>query len=722
MALLMVSTAAPSAFAQARSNVERDANTEVQLVSRTETVRPGETATLGVRFSVDPGWHIYWRNPGEPGMPPELTEVRLPTGFELDGGFLWPLPRTYHTEMFDMKLTNFVYDGDLVLPFHVRVPADAAPGPIDIEVKLEWQACDPESCVPGEARLTLQLMVDPGEPRTDARWAGLFDRAFASMARPADDGMLSAHRLPNGDVLLQVSGLVGADDSIGEVFFFPIPEGVINPSAEQRVTRDGDTIRLVLQRDVIRAERRQAVEELEGVLVVAFEGERGREGIEFHIPVAARAPADAAVLDGEGADRRLLYYALMAMIGGMILNLMPCVFPILSIKIMGFVRQAGEDRAKIRNHGFMFGLGVLVSFWVLAGILIALISLAESGGGMAADSEGWGFQLQNPWFVMALTMLMVAVGLNLAGVYEIGYGMMNAAARAAGKVEGGGYAGSFFTGVLATIIATPCTAPFMGAAIGWALTATALEAMVVFTALGAGMALPYVLLSAYPAWLEKLPKPGPWMETFKQIMAFPILATAVWLIWVFGNLTKGTDGMLWMLASLLILSFGLWVYGRWATPVRTPKVRRIAIAAMVLTILVSLLPVRAAIQEEKGLEWISFDDRMVQQLREEGHTIFVDFTADWCLTCKVNLGTSINREEVRRLVDELGVKMVKADWTRRDSTILAVLERYGRRGVPLYVVYGPGLDDGHEILPNVLTPGIVTDAIKRAHGATVATQ
>ncbi len=336
----------------------------------------------------------------------------------------------------------------------------------------------------------------------------------------------------------------------------------------------------------------------------------------------------------EGADEQqdLATILVLALLGGMVLNLMPCVFPVLGIKIMGFVQQAGEDRATIRRHGLVFGAGVLVSLWILAAAILAI----RLGG----DQVGWGFQLQNPVFVLVMVVIMFVFGLNLAGLFEIGTSLIGAGQELQHKQ---GYAGSFFSGVLAVAIATPCTGPFMAAALTYALSAPVHASLLVFTALGVGLALPYVLLSFFPALIEKLPRPGPWMETFKQLMAFPMLAAAVWLLGVLAR-SLGAEGLQWILFGLVTLAFGLWIHGRFNVPARSRRTRHLARAATVLlTGCFVLLAARghkvAAATEDThtassgiqkfGLEWQPIDPVAVVQHRKKGRTVFIDFTADW---------------------------------------------------------------------------------------------
>ena len=401
---------------------------------------------------------------------------------------------------------------------------------------------------------------------------------------------------------------------------------------------------------------------------------------------------------------------LFAFLGGLILNLMPCVFPILSIKILGFVQQAGEEKQKIRNHGLIFGLGVLVSFWVLSGLLLLL----RAGG----EGLGWGFQLQSSGFIVFLVFLLFVLALNLLGVFEIGTSIIGVGGKISRK---SGYGGSFFSGVLATIVATPCTAPFMGAALAYALSQPPINSFMVFTSLALGMALPYILLSFFPALLKLLPKPGAWMESFKQFMAFPLFATIIWLLWVLG-LQSGTENIAKLLMGLLGAGIACWIFGKWGSYSRTPKTRTIAtFLALVFFIAGCWLAIPKVVEKplgenksegkisEWGLEWEPFSEEKVNELLAEGKPVFIDFTAAWCLTCQANKVVVFNSDEVIQRFKNKGIVPVKADWTNRNSEITMALAAYGRSGVPLYVVYN-GKGDSPKILPEVLKPSIVLNA------------
>ncbi|PSQ58881.1 MAG: thiol:disulfide interchange protein, partial [Bacteroidetes bacterium QH_10_64_19] len=404
---------------------------------------------------------------------------------------------------------------------------------------------------------------------------------------------------------------------------------------------------------------------------------------------------------------------------GLLLNLMPCVFPVLSVKILGFAEEAGDTRA-MQRHGALFGAGVLVSMWILAGGLLAL---------RAAGSQiGWGFQLQSPIFIALMTMLFFGIGLNLLGAFEVGTTLMNWGGRMQTAASGGGNASAFLTGVLATVVATPCTAPFMGAALGVALTLSTAGALLIFTALGVGMATPYVVLSMTPALLDRLPEPGAWMETLKQAFSFPMFATAIWLVWVFGRQTSN-GGVAFLLVGLLLLGMAAWIVHRWSAPQlsRTAMwvTRGLAGAALVGGIAIAVVGAGSAPVEDASAAssettassteqtWQSYSPDTIESLRAEGRPVFVDFTAAWCLTCQVNKRRVLTTEAVQKAFDEKNVALVRADWTNRDPEITKALESHGRSGVPVYVFYdGDGSEP--ELLPEVLTEDIILSTLDGA--------
>ncbi len=417
-------------------------------------------------------------------------------------------------------------------------------------------------------------------------------------------------------------------------------------------------------------------------------------------------PVAAAAESSLGLAVALLF----AFLGGMILNLMPCVLPVLSLKIMGMVKQAGEAPRERLKHGALFTLGVVASFWVLAGIMLLL----QAGG----EQLGWGFQLQSPSFVIVLSVFLFLFGLSMFGVFEIGTSLTGVGQGVAG---GSSYTSSLISGVLATTVATPCTAPFMGSALGFTLGAPAYVAFLVFTFVGLGMAAPYLLLTTIPALLKFIPKPGAWMESMKQFMGFLLMATVLWLIWVL-SLQTGADGVVILLAALLLVALGGWIFGRWGNIAKEQPTRRIAQAIALVAVagglFFSLTNIKAKEQETAGvhkqgsIEWLAYTPELVEGLKAEGRTVFLDFTAAWCLSCQVNEKVAFSSEEVQNEFARRGIATVRADWTNHDETITRALAAFGRNSVPLYVLYAPGKDP--VLLPEIITPGIVLEALRNS--------
>ncbi|MBL9088697.1 MAG: thioredoxin family protein [Planctomycetia bacterium] len=429
-------------------------------------------------------------------------------------------------------------------------------------------------------------------------------------------------------------------------------------------------------------------------------------------PAAAPAPVHAPEGDRPSLPRALL----LALLGGLLLNVMPCVLPVLSVKALGFVEQVGERPGHVRAHGLVFAAGVIVAFWAIVAIVLALRQ--------AGQAVGWGFQFQNPVVVGACTLLVLGMSLNLIGLFEVGAGVAAAAGQAESRLRRGTWTGSFASGLLATVIATPCTAPFMGVAVGYAMAAPPFEAFAVFTALGAGMALPFVALLWSPALLARVPRPGPWMETFRQVLSFPLFATAIWLGWVFGRLV-GVSGLTWLMYGALAIALAAWAFGRFGGGHHRPALRwvfgrALPAAAVVAAVVLMVAGARKdpAAEHAPPEGWIAWTPTVVDELRAEGRPVFLDFTADWCLTCKVNDATILSTETVEGTIRRLGYAKVVADWTRQDEAILTALKSFGRDSVPLYVVYPADRSRPPEVLPTAITPGMVADALER--GATTA--
>lgn len=671
----------------------RDRHVEAELIAEVTAIEPGKEFWAGLRLRMDERWHTYWRNPGDAGM---ATEIKwdLPEGFQA-GEIQWPHPQLIPTP----PLVSYGYEGETMLLVPIKVPSELTARAVTLRARVNWLMCK-EICIPGSADLALEIPIGPALP--DSRVATGFATARAALPRPAEGWHFRAE--PAGaDVLLHIEG-TGA---LNAVRFFPYEEGYLNNAADQPFLREGAgwTLRL---------SRAESVEgwpsRLRGVLVAepAWSSDPSHRATEIDVEIAGAAVASSVTRPALGFGVALLF----AFIGGMILNLMPCVFPVLSIKLMGLIQQAGESRARMLAHGLVFAAGVLISFWLLAGALIAL----RAGGA----EIGWGFQLQSPRVVMALASLFFALGLSLFGLLEFGLSLTGAGHH---LQQQGGFAGSFFSGLLATIVATPCTAPFMGAALGYALTLEPLQALSIFTALGAGMALPYVALTAMPGLLRRLPKPGPWMESLKEAMGFLMMATVIWLLWVL-SLQADAAALIRMAGLFLAIGFSMWIAGRWGAlhrpkPVRlAARVLAVLIAGAALIAAIGPTPGRAASAGETSLHgavvrWEPFTPERVAELRSEGKPVFIDFTAAWCLTCQVNKRVALRRTEVEAKFAELGVATLVADWTDRNETIARALAEFGRSGVPFYVYYPPGKDSAPVILPEVLTPAVVLRALER---------
>jgi thiol:disulfide interchange protein DsbD len=412
-------------------------------------------------------------------------------------------------------------------------------------------------------------------------------------------------------------------------------------------------------------------------------------------------------------DIGFVWALILAFAGGMILNLMPCVLPVVSFKVLSFVKMAGQSRITTLKHGLAFFWGIMISFWVLAGLLLILQAYGKS--------VGWGFQLQEPIFVSVLAALLFVFGLSLFGVFELGASLASwAGQKQAGSRTQEPLLASFLSGVLATVVATPCTGPFLGTAVGFAATLPPIWSMMIFTSLGLGMAFPYLVLSAFPALLKWMPRPGPWMETFKQLMGFLMVATVLWLLWVFAGQTD-TLALFILLLGFFVLSIGAWIYGRWGSPVKSKRSRLVsyvlvlicvALAGQMMVTASSLTAADPQASHQTGGGWETFSSERLQELRLKGVPVFIDFTAKWCLICQAN-HLVLSTNEVEQKMEQLGVVRMKADWTRNDPEITTVLRKFGRNGVPLYLLYGTDPESAPEVLPQLLTPEVVKSYLEK---------
>ena len=792
----------------ARTGVLRVGTLEAELIADRVGVQPGGRIELGVRLRHDPAWHTYWRNSGDSGLP-TTVEPSGPAGSTF-GALRWPAPK----RIWIGPLANYGYEGEVVLPFTASLPDGLGGSSARFEAKVAWLVCK-EVCVPGEARLALEL---PVIAKTGPQAALSHDaRHFKDMAQrtpdPASPLSVRAFSQP-GTVSLVFETPPGLQ-TISSATYFPYAPGLISPPAPQALMRTerGWRIDLVtsgesashgatadgaldglLWADGRAVELRSLAASGEppaatpvsvadradqsgttataanaakpGGLLAAAGLQQGTSGRAPSLastpsanlgasPIGAAEPVQGAVpgaVTDPASDAPLFLALGLGLLGGLILNLMPCVFPVIGLKVMGFASSgAGSPAARrqMKAAALAFAAGIVLSFWLLGGLMLAL----RAAGG----AVGWGFQLQSPAFVAAMALLFVAVGLNFSGVFELGLGLTrlggagttrridavagesvpgDSAPGETGHVGGGSLAGSFGSGCLAVLVATPCTAPFMGSALGFTLSQPALEAMAVFTAIAVGMGLPYLLLGWFPAWVARLPRPGKWMQTLRELLAFPMYASAAWLAWVLAQ-QAGADALLRLLIAAVLVGLAAWAWGRYATPAADRMPTAVGIAAASLATALMLLwalgeegappaarPAQALDSSSgssgltSGLSpapadkpWQAWSEQRVLDALAQGHPVFVDFTAAWCVTCQANKQLALERQPVIDAFARGKVVTLRADWTQRDPAIAAALARHGRNGVPLYLVYHPG-SAKPAVLPELLTAAIVIDALR----------
>lgn len=692
----------------------KSVHSEWELIAENDGFAAGETQTIGIHINLDSHWHLYWENAGDSGYG-VTVEWTLPEGF-IAGDLQLPAPEWL--EMF--QLVSYIYKDEVILLVDITAPDNLEAGKvIELGAYVDFLACD-ESCIPGDAELTLATKtVERSSPSSSQ---SVIQKARASLPKVIEGWKTAV--VDNGESFaLTLVASEGVSLNNASLTYFSA-DGWAATSGPRVSVGEGRVFTMLLPKSENVPE--ENTDRFRGVLV--SDDKDLFHAYEIDVPFSTNEDVAGLVesVGGQIANTdlastnndfnpfegvTLLSAVFYAAIGGLILNLMPCVFPVISIKILGFVQQAGEDKSKIKKHGLVFALGVLVSFWVLSGLLLGLIA--------AGEQIGWGFQLQSPLFIAGLTSIIFILGLNLSGLFEMGESLVGVGSDLQAK---SGYSGSFFSGVLATVVATPCTAPFMGNALAYALTIPAASAMLIFTSLALGMALPYILLSFFPVLLKYLPRPGAWMETFKKALAFLLYATAAWLAWVFGS-QVGVNGMAGLIFGLVIVAMGVWIWGAWGNLVKPKKTRIIAgiVAALVLGVggymqwvAAQQLPPEASYASEgtphdnSKIAWQKWSPEKVEQLVSEGKTVYVDFTANWCLTCQVNKKVAFSDKDVIAYFNDNNIVPLKGDWTRRDAIIKAELQKFGRTGVPTNIIYRPGRVN--TLLPEVLTPGVVLNA------------
>lgn len=694
LALLLVLLAGP-AFAQA---VVQTDNVRSELVSEVATVKPGEPFWVGLRQTLRPKWHTYWKNPGESGLPTEIA-WKLPEGAKADP-IVWPAPTR-----FDIGgVINYGFKDEAVLLVRITPPANLT-GPLTLAAEANWLVCE-DVCIPEEGKF--ELVLPSGAATTPAPPATLTLFEQARRALPTQSPWSARYGVSkSGDPTLLVEAKGLKADAVSDIYFFPAEWGPVATMAKQDATVTAEGIRIPLKK----GDAKTAMPaELAGTLVLTEKTADGSVKQAFDLSAkldpAFVPTATASLANAVGAEEISLAQALLfALLGGLILNLMPCVFPVLAMKAAAFARLAGHEQSAMRRDGLAYTAGVLISFAAMAGVVIAIRS--------AAGEVNWGFQFQSPVFSLLIAYLFFVVGLNLSGVFEVGGRL---AGVGQGLVSRGGTTGAFFTGVLAVIVATPCTAPFMAAALGFALSQPAPATVAVLLAMGLGLALPYLALSMTPALQRLMPRPGAWMDRLRQFLAFPMYASAVWMIWVLTQQT-GADGVLYALGGMILIAFAIWLLRIGSGASAGTWMRRGLAAAAVLLAFAATLklddsPATAASASGGPNAGVNFDGwerfsraRMAEAVAA-GKPVFVDFTAAWCITCLVNERVALEVPAVRKAFEQAGVVKLKGDWTNRDAEITGVLKELGRAGVPLYLFWAPGADRP-KILPQVLTESLI---------------
>ena len=694
-----------------------------EIVSLAPSVSPGGSVDVGLVIALEEKWHVYWKNAGDSGEPPSIKWA-LPEGVTA-GPLQFPVP----TRLPLGPLMDFGYEDNTAFPVKISVASSVKPGPIHLDAKVEWLVCR-EVCIPGKAHLGIDLTVAPNAPA--GKELGALGAAIKSLPQPLQDNW--KFTVQGGKSTLALTLLSDEKVDAKDVGFYPEATDLIVNAADQAYVKQpgGFTLCLTRAEDPDHAGSYPKLPaSLKGVLKLS-----DGEGYEVDAPVTAgensgcdaalaaaaagattktvaAGPVSSGVSTSSASTLTAMPAIGLAFLGGIILNLMPCVFPVLFLKGLALVQSSGEERGRMRAHGLVYTLGILVSFWA---IVAALLVLRASGSHI-----GWGFQLQSPTFIAVLAAGLFFFALSLAGQFDLGLSLTSAGGELAKKE---GYAGSFFTGILATIVATPCTAPLMGAAIGYALAQPPLVTFAVFTALALGLATPYVLLTLQPAWTRLLPRPGAWMEVLKQLTAVPLFATVIWLAWVYGRLHIGgetgaeSDNIIYLLLCFLVLAIAGWVLGRWPGKWSSAGVATVLVIAG-LAIPLSHPTVRIVVTGDQpqaqatgqpGLKWEPFSQATLDAARAAGKPVFIDFTAAWCLSCQVNEKLILHSAEVEQQLAARDFTLIRADWTQEDPAITAALAAVNRSGVPTYVVYPSG--GQAKVLPELLTKDLVLAAVK----------
>ncbi len=685
-------------FFPAQAEISYDAHTQVELVSETTSIRASEPFWVALRMKTDEKWHTYWQNPGDSGLPTKIIWT-LPEGFSA-GPIHWPYPKRIDSA----GLTSYGYEDEVLLPAEITPPANIPQSAVVIKAQAEWLACE-IPCIPGQADLSLTLPISETKPPLDPRWQPAFTRAREGLPIVDPHWRIGAFQNENN---IQIRLYPRSySNEIKHFEFFPNEGNLIVHSALQKFEffNKEKFFSLTLLKDQRTGQIRP--QRLHGVAVVYVNDQTVIKVLKVDVPLEDLSK-DLLAAGEKGKQTSPLWLMLVfAFLGGVILNIMPCVFPVLSVKVLTFLSQAQDKKALIASS-LSYASGIVMSFTLLSLILMILRQTGEN--------IGWGFQFQSPYFVVAISLFLFVLALNLFGLFEWQLPLLLPVTP--GTLKTGE---AFLSGILVTVVATPCTAPFMGTALSFALTQTALVNMLIFVFLGLGMAAPFVVLCFFPSLLKCLPKPGPWMDQFKKFLGFPMLATVIWLLWVLGH-QKGADTTIIVLIAFLLMSFGLWLKSLTEERKRSSSVIRIlAFGCLMISFLWPIIQMKSSANvpniledKESGMGWIPYDKKLIDRLEEEEKILFFDFTAKWCLTCQVNERLVLNDPRVVKKFRESGVIVVKADWTNPNEDIALALEEFGKNSVPFYVM--TFLKDGQrqkEILPEILTVKIVLESLEK---------
>ena len=644
----------------------------LSIITESNQISSDETILVGLKFKLNSGWHTYWENPGDAGAGASVV-WELPPGFTASE-ILWPGPTKIPVE----PLMTYGYEDEALLLTKITSPKNIS-YPVNIGAKVSWFTCK-DICLPQEGEVSIKLLQG-------SKFKNEFTSVLKEIEKTVPIDLSSPHRLSLLDNKIFLQFEREGSQQISSAYFFPAEYGFISYVAHQKLEKNDKSFSL----ELTPAEVQVKTSNLKGVLKLNLDG--ASEYYNLDLPLLDKADASPLTLN-------LITALFFAFIGGLILNAMPCVFPILSIKILGFIEQSQGSREKMMKHGLVFSAGVLTTFLIVAGLLLFLRS--------TGDSIGWGYQLQSPLIISLLIYLFVAVGIVFMGYLVLGSQLAKYGVLAQGQRD---LAGSFLTGVLALVVASPCTAPFMGPALGMAFLQPGLGSLFIFLALGIGFSLPYMTLSIFPQLLSKLPKPGEWMEALKQIMAFPMWGSALWLTWVLSSQVE-LQSVFAVLIGALLVAVGLWLLEKTQNSQGLSRSFALFISIILLVFSLWLIPnsYKASPEEIEGNDY-RFSSERLENLRLNQQAVFLNFTADWCITCKVNEAIALNRESVKKILADKNIVYLKADWTRKDPEIASMLANYGRTGVPLYILFPT---QGEPIiLPELLTEDLLVDFINK---------